>query len=117
MPSATNEKPIEINEHTKNFQTGISYDQLNEKDKILLEQLNDTNKIISSFTGGDPTYGTARHSRLNLSTKRMRRLALYAEPFDHKKPPRVILFFCFMNSGGHIEIAQVWTTKGTRRRF
>ena len=52
MPSATNEKPIEINEHTKNFQTGISYDQLNEKDKILLEQLNDTNKIISSFTGG-----------------------------------------------------------------
>ena len=52
MASAPNEKLIEINEHTKNFQTGISYDQLNEKDKILLEQLNDTNKITSSFTGG-----------------------------------------------------------------
>jgi 5-methylcytosine-specific restriction endonuclease McrBC regulatory subunit McrC len=52
MTSDETVEPIEILEHKKKFDTKILYDQLSEKDKSILEQLDEQKKITCSYTGG-----------------------------------------------------------------
>ena len=52
MSNFSTKEPITIFEHSRENDTGIKFEELNEKDKIILEKLKDKNKINYSYTGG-----------------------------------------------------------------